>query len=222
VLLADSAWVSLNADANVVMDVAEMESAFSTVCEVPGISFDTGTSNMVRDATLLYRGNLLEGWYHDWCLFERERLQTIYLILLDKLMGYFEARGEYESGIVYGHRILQVDRARERTHRNLMRLYALSGDRTSGLRQYDHCFVALRDELDVEPATRTRDLAAQIRADQIPDSLARPISLAAVSSQDYQTSLLDVSMHLTQVRSELSDVAEQLARDIEVVEAYLK
>ena len=34
----------------------------------------------------VYRGDLLEGCYQDWCLFERERLQNAYLAMLDKLM----------------------------------------------------------------------------------------------------------------------------------------
>jgi hypothetical protein len=34
-------------------------------------------AQLLKDAVNLYCGDLLEGWYQDWCLFERERLQSI-------------------------------------------------------------------------------------------------------------------------------------------------
>src|SRR5438128_1039451 len=58
----------------------------------------------------LYRGDLLEGWYSDWCLYERERLQHMYLAMLDKLMEYSESHQEYETGQTYGMRALRYDR----------------------------------------------------------------------------------------------------------------
>ncbi|NIN69138.1 MAG: hypothetical protein GTO63_31510, partial [Anaerolineae bacterium] len=81
------------------------------------------------------------------CLYERERLQNMYLAILDKLVSYSEVQGAYEAGLGYGSRILSYDGARERTHRRLMRLYYLAGDRTAALRQYDSCVEALRREL---------------------------------------------------------------------------
>ena len=61
--------------------------------------------------------------------------------------------------------MLREDRARERTHRRLMRLYYLAGDRTGALRQYERCAAALRQELDVEPSRRTSELERRIRRD---------------------------------------------------------
>ena len=42
----------------------------------------------------------------------------------------------FAEPLAYGARILHCDRARERTHRRLMRLHFLAGDRTAALRQY--------------------------------------------------------------------------------------
>jgi len=63
----------------------------------------------------IYQGNLLEAWYQDWCLYERERLQKLFLAMLDMLMDYCEAPQDYETGRTFGNRILQDDRAREHT-----------------------------------------------------------------------------------------------------------
>ena len=64
------------------------------------------------------------GWYEDWCLSEHERLQNMYLKMLDKLMGYCEAHGQVNSGLAYGEQVLRYDRASERTYQRMMRLYA--------------------------------------------------------------------------------------------------
>src|SRR5690606_21846309 len=114
----------------------------------------------------LYRGELLEGWYQDWCLQVRERLQNQFLTMLDKLMGYAEQQRAYETALAYGARILHVDAAHERTHQRMIRCWYLSGDRTAALRQYEQCCAALNDELGVEPALQTTTLYESIRADQ--------------------------------------------------------
>ncbi len=86
----------------------------------------------------------------------------------DKLMEYCEKRQEYERALLYGVRILRHEPARERTHRSLMRLLYMSGDRTAALRQYERCVAALRAELEVEPGRPTRALCEQIRVDELP------------------------------------------------------
>jgi DNA-binding SARP family transcriptional activator len=121
----------------------------------------------VQEALQLYSGALLDGWYHEWCLYERERFLTMYLAMCDKLIGYCEAESRYDEGVAYGLRILRHDRARERTHRALMRLYYLAGDRTGALRQYERCAAALSDELGVRPARSTAALYEQISAERV-------------------------------------------------------
>ena len=170
VLLVEHDWVQLHPQADVWLDVAEFEGAFDLVHGVPGQQLDSRCAQLLEDAVHLYRGELLEGWYQDWCVYERERLQQMYLAMLDKLMGYCEAQREYETGLMYGARILRHDPARERTHRRLMRLHCLSGDRTTALRQYQQCVVALEEELGVRPAGRTTVLYEQIRSDQLEGS----------------------------------------------------
>ena len=159
--------VHLDSQAGLWLDVAVFEQAFSPVRDVQGQDLDAQRVHLLEGAVKLYQGDLLEGWYQDWCLYERERLQNIYLSMLDKLMGYSEAHHEYETGISYGARVLLFDRAREHTHRQLMRLQYLAGNRTGALRQYKRCVIALEQELGVRPARRTTTLYDQIRTDQV-------------------------------------------------------
>ena len=129
----------------------------------------------------LYRGDLLEGWYQDWCLFERERLRTMYMMTVEKLLAYHLMHGELDEGFACGERILRHDRAHERTHWRLMRLRYLGGDRTGAMRQYDACVAALREELDVAPSERTTSLYELIRSDDAAVAIAAvPASPSAV------------------------------------------
>ena len=97
--------------------------------DIPGNKITTTSLGAIEDAINLYQGNLLEGWYQNWCLIERERLQQMYFIMLEKLMDFCEAHGEWERGQMYGSQILRYDNAHEPTHHRLMRLYYLSKDR---------------------------------------------------------------------------------------------
>jgi DNA-binding SARP family transcriptional activator len=173
-LVIDPEWVSLNPQACVWLDIAQLEQAFALVVGRSGEVLAPETAQCLAAAVDLYRGDLLDGCYQDWCLFERERLQNFYLSMLDKLMAYSSVHGEYEAGIVYGASILRQDRARERTHQRLMQLYYLAGDRTAALRQYDQCTQCLREELGVTPSRRTLQLYQQICADQLHQA---PVSL---------------------------------------------
>jgi DNA-binding SARP family transcriptional activator len=166
VLLIDPTWIQVNPDADVWLDVAEIESAFDAARGIRGDDLDPALAAVLERAMGLYRGDLLEGWYQDWCLFERERLRAMYVMTVEKLLAYHESRQQFDDGFACGERILRQDRAHERTHWRLMRLRYQAGDRTGAMRQYAACVTALREELDVAPSERTSALYEVIRADR--------------------------------------------------------
>jgi DNA-binding SARP family transcriptional activator len=166
VLQIDSDWIQFNSEADCWVDVQEFSNVFLEVQNVPGKMLDLATVERVKAAVDLYHGGLLTGWYQEWCLFEREWLQRKYLMLLDKLADYCQANGEYELGLTYVSTLLRYDQTRERSHRRLMRLFYLSGDRSAALQQYHALETILKEELDVEPAKRTQQLYDQIRTEQ--------------------------------------------------------
>ncbi len=170
-LLVEPEWVQINPWADLWLDVAAFEQAYTIVSGVPGQELDFRQVLVLLNAVGLYRGSLLEGCYQEWCLYERERFQRMYLAMLDKIMGYCEAHREYETGLTCGMLILRYDRAHERTHWRMMRLYYLAGDRTAALRQYEQCRASLDEELGVGPAERTVALCQQIRSDRLYDQV---------------------------------------------------
>jgi DNA-binding SARP family transcriptional activator len=158
--------ICLHRVSSVELDVAIFEEAYADARGVPGHGLSSQSVHALKRAVRLYDGDLLANWYVDWCTGPRARLKQIYLILLDKLTQWCEVHGQYEEGLEYGAATLEHDSARERTHRQLMRLHVLAGYRTAALRQYDACARILREELDVAPAQRTVELYDQIRSDR--------------------------------------------------------
>jgi DNA-binding SARP family transcriptional activator len=166
-LRVEDDWIQIDCTPGLWSDVVTFEQAFAGVKGKPGEMLEETAVSTLTEAIQLYQGDLLEGWYQDWCLLERERLQQMLLMMLDKLMAYCESSGDYETGILYGAQILRHDSARECTHRRLMRLHYLSGDRTGALRQYQRCKAILQQELVVQPAAATERLNAQIQTDHL-------------------------------------------------------
>jgi DNA-binding SARP family transcriptional activator len=224
ILQVDQDSVGVHPESTLWLDVAEFERASLKSQNIPGSQLDDELAKALEQAVQLYQGDLLEGCYQDWCLFERERLQNLYFAMLDKLMSYCEARCLYQTGLEYGERILRMDRAHERTHQRILRLYYLSGDRAGALRQFQRCVKALNDELQVEPAQHTLELYEQVRADHL--DVVRVSSKATdafekdVEGQG-RLSVSEIVNHLRSFKTALASIQDEVQREIEVLERSL-
>jgi DNA-binding SARP family transcriptional activator len=221
ILTAEHDWVQLNLRPGLWLDIEVFEYAFAAVKDQPGRELDAQTVAALREAVRLYRGDLLEGWYQDWCLFERERLQNIYLAMLYKLLSYCEAHEECEAGQFYGSLLLYHDRASERTHRHLMYLYYMAGDRTAALRQYERCVAALDEELGVRPDRRTVRLYEQIRADGVVSGNS-PATEHTPTAAPPLDSLPDVLSRLQRLQDTIAEMHARVQQDIRSVESSLR
>ena len=210
VLVVDHDWLTLNPCSNLWTDVADFERAFSGAEGIAGRQLDTEKALALKDAVSLYNDDLLPGYYQDWILFERERLQNMYLLMLDKLIVYLQFRGEYEVAQGHAATILRYDPARERTHRQLMHLYSLAGDRTSALRQFERCAQSLKQELGVRPERKTVELYERIKSDQMGHTESDNPSPTSPSS--------DILTRLKQLQAIVSGVQRRIQRDIKAIE----
>jgi DNA-binding SARP family transcriptional activator len=120
----------------------------------------------LEEALDLYRGDLLEGCYDDWCLVERERLQLLLLQVLKRLQCHSRLCGAFEAAISCGQRLLVLDPLQEDVYRELMRCYVAAGQRPLALEQFQRCRETLRRELHIEPMPETWQLYHRIRGDQ--------------------------------------------------------
>jgi DNA-binding SARP family transcriptional activator len=218
---APSERLSLNRAVDAWVDVSAFEDAYRLLqkSRAPDAQTDAQVMDAVRGAVNHYHGDFLEGCYQGWCVYERERLQSMYLTMLDRLIEDCLGRREYEEGVGYSQRILHHDPASERAHRQLMKLHCQAGDRTAAIRQYERCVNSLREELGVRPDRRTVELYEQLifgTAAAVGASKNSPTAEAEVNA-----SLPDVLGRLRQFQQALSDMQRQVQQDIQLVEKLL-
>ena len=166
-----SAEVGFNRDSQYWLDVEDFEKVINHVLAYPFQSVDESDVHDLEEILRLYKGELLEGFYEDWTLRERERLRGLYLKSLIYLQRYCRFHKLYEKGIVYGLKILELDPLREDIHREMMKLYLENGQRSLAARQYEICRTRLSEELGILPMRETQALYAQIFLESHEDSL---------------------------------------------------
>lgn len=161
--LVQDEWVRVNRTQIFWADVEQFNRAFHVASGKQGNELDTPVVHELESAATLYRGDLLENWYYDWCLIDRGCFREKYLIVLDKLIGHFASVADFESGIVYATESLRCDEAREITYRGLMNLYYGAGDRSGALRAFERCSELIDKEFGVKPDQATQDLYKSIK-----------------------------------------------------------
>nr|MBA3349670.1 AAA family ATPase [Actinomycetota bacterium] len=131
------------------------------------------TGSWTRAASL-YRGDFMAGFslrdspeFDDWQRFQAEGLSRELGQVLERLVLDAATRGEPEAAIEHARRWLTLDPLHEAAHRQLMRLYAMSGQRSAALRQYRGCVAVLDRELGVSPLAETTDTYQAIKDDEV-------------------------------------------------------
>jgi DNA-binding SARP family transcriptional activator len=140
------------------IDVDVLESATRLISLPSNQELSIEQISMLEQAADLYKGDLLEGVYEDWCLYERERLRLAFLNILIRLLEHHGRHGSYERSLNYGQRILVLDPTRERVHREVMMVHWRAGHREAALLQYRSCCEILQRELGIKPVQETRHL----------------------------------------------------------------
>jgi predicted ATPase/DNA-binding SARP family transcriptional activator/class 3 adenylate cyclase len=159
VLIADRHSVRLNPEAYTT-DVAAFESLLQSASRP-----DTRTSRIERlqEAVELYRGDLLPGYFEEWCLLQRGALRERYLQALHQLVTELEQDRRLEQALSCAQRIIAADPLREDAYREVIRLSAALGQPSAALQQYRELERRLEEELGELPSAATRQLADKIR-----------------------------------------------------------
>lgn len=138
----------------------------------------------LQTAVALYRGDFLDGFYDDWILSERYRLEALFLEALARLMVIYEASRDYQAALATALRLLGRDSLREDAHRMAMRAYCRMGQRKASLEHYLRCRQTLLEELDTQPMGETSELYQAIlegRFEIGPSPVTSQITLPAAS-----------------------------------------
>jgi DNA-binding SARP family transcriptional activator len=128
----------------------------------------------LEEAINLYRGDFLEGFsigdstvFEEWIILKREQLRRQALEALHRLAQSYEKNGDVTSALAPAWRRVELEPWSEEAHRYLMRVLALSGQRSAALTQYEACRRVLAGELGVDPSIETTRLYEQIRDGEI-------------------------------------------------------
>lgn len=159
-ILTDPAVVQFNPRSPFWLDVAEFE--LLTRTHMP-----SALVSALQQGVALYRGAFLDGFYDDWVLSERYRLEGLYCDTLARLMAAQEALGEHAAALAAALRLLDQDPLREDAHRAAMRAYCRLGQRNAALAQYARCQQTLQAELGAPPMAETAALRQAILAGRL-------------------------------------------------------
>src|SRR5947209_4384367 len=149
-------WLPEHLDASWTLDVLDFEQALARAEQVEQAQDTTALRKALEQVVELYRGDLLPSSYDEWILPERDRLRQLFLQAAERLIALLEEERDYDAAIRAAQRLLRYDPLHEATYRDLMRFYALRGDRAAALRVYHTCVTILERELAAEPSEATR------------------------------------------------------------------
>ncbi|MCI0476184.1 MAG: bacterial transcriptional activator domain-containing protein, partial [Anaerolineales bacterium] len=151
---ADAETIQVSHDASIWVDVEEFR-------KISDLSSPSLTSNL-QSLISLYRGDLLEGFYDDWLLLEREQLREMYLQALERLVQVYKSTQHYADALNAALKLTTSDPLRESAHREVMRLYFLLQRPDAALKQFATCRQILSTELALDPEPETLALAREI------------------------------------------------------------
>ena len=180
-LLVEEFTIAFNRNAEYWLDVAQVER--------PDLDLESLTSNLS-----LYVGELLPGFYEDWIVLERERIQSIFDTKMEQLLAQLVAAERWTAVQEQAERWLGLGNTLEPAYRALMLAYGARGDMARVSSIYQRCINDLDEKFGLEPSPETRALYdGLLRGTHVPSRAAQPSSTVTFLFTDIEesTNLLD-------------------------------
>jgi DNA-binding SARP family transcriptional activator len=170
-------WLPAQADASWTLDILEVEQALFRAEQAKQVQDTTAMRQALEQVMHLYRGDLLPSCYDEWILPERDYWRQLFLQAAERLIALLEEERDYDAAITTAQQLLRQDPLHEASYRQLMRLYALRGDRAAALRVYHTCVTVLERELGTEPSEVTRAVyESLLQSDTFPETQTGPLT----------------------------------------------
>jgi len=151
-LLADDIQVAFDAHAAYRLDAAQLDAPLIGSLGIAALIETVGA----------YGGELLPGFYDEWVILERERLQAVFERKISLLVRGLSAGNRWDEVLHWAERWIRLAHAPEAAYAALLQAQAALGDHGSLSTTYRRCVEALRRELSLEPAAATRALYEQL------------------------------------------------------------
>ena len=117
----------------------------------------------------LYKGELLPGWYEEWVVRERERLEALFQRHMPTALEAMVDEQRWDSVLKWSERWIALGHVPEHAYRALMTAHAVLGDSAAVAATYERCAKALRSELGVEPSPETKSHYEALAAGERPE-----------------------------------------------------
>lgn len=164
---------TLNKDASIWLDVAELESLLVQIRDDRPQNVAESVAKLEAGLSL-YQGDFLRGFsirgaraFDDWVTVERERMHQLAMDGLNRLVDMHLASGDFPAGINHATRWLQLDPLNETAHEKMIQLLAFSGQSGAAIRQFQECVRIFDEELGLMPSQEIVDLYDAIQAGQL-------------------------------------------------------
>jgi DNA-binding SARP family transcriptional activator len=119
-------------------------------------------ADVVQLDRLAASSDLLDDWYEDWVLIEREHFRQLRLQALERLSFELAAGGQFGRAIETALAAVSSEPLRESAHRALISVHLAQGNQGEAIRQYCIYRRLMRDELDLEPSRQMDDLIGPV------------------------------------------------------------
>jgi DNA-binding SARP family transcriptional activator len=151
---ADQTTVDIAPDVDV--DVREFHRCASEVAANPdGVDFEAAMG-------ILDGGDLTPGWYEDWVMFERERLQHERVRALEALAAAELRRGCGDAALTAARAATAVEPLRESAHSIVIRAHLMVGNVADAVHEYRAYGDLLTRELGINPSEQLRQLVTPL------------------------------------------------------------
>jgi WD40 repeat protein/DNA-binding SARP family transcriptional activator len=168
-LAAEEISITFDSNADYWLDVAQFERTDAN---------EDSASELMQQLSL-YRGGLLPGFYDDWVVLERERLQALYEQRLQQLLEHLIAAQLWTAVLEWSEKWIALGQTPEPAFRALMLAYGARGDTAKLVSTYERCREALDKEVGVDPSDQTRELYEKlVRGERVPAVDLRPRAVA--------------------------------------------
>lgn len=151
-LLVDNYAIRFNEEANYWLDVNEI---LKDPPHEPSVEHLEGIAE-------LYKGDLLPGFYEDWVILERAKVQALYRSKLQLLLNKFAKEHRWGDLVDWSERWIAQGETPEPAYRYLMLAYHHQGDSSSVATTYERCTNDLVEQLGVNVSEETESLFQEL------------------------------------------------------------
>jgi DNA-binding SARP family transcriptional activator len=137
-----------------VRDFVERAMRISVLNAQPDGPNPTQLEEWLDSLLVLLHGDLLAGWYDDWVLYERARLQQLRLSALEAIADRLTSRGQVSAALTAAMAAAAIEPLRESAQRAVIRIHLANGNYHDAIREYRAFGRRLGRELGVRPSAQ--------------------------------------------------------------------